>query len=375
MTAGHGTTDREPFANRLVAWQRLHGRHDLPWQGTRDPYRLWVSEIMLQQTQVTAVIPYYVRFMARFPDVRALAAAHEDDVLAHWSGLGYYARARNLHRAAQAVVAHHGGRFPSTADTLAELPGVGRSTAAAIAAFAFGERAAILDGNVKRVLARWLGFAGWPGDAKVQASLWEAAERLLPEADIEAYTQGLMDLGSRVCTRTRPRCEACPVGSDCVALRDGLTDRLPAARPTKVLPQRETALLVLARAGEVMLEKRPPTGIWGGLWSFPELGLDEDPRQVSARRYGAAIAPIEALELIEHGFTHFRLLLRPWLAPVTALTPQANDPGRLWLPVGDAVGAAVPAPIRKLLRALEAGNQQERKPVHREGREGTRRKP
>lgn len=353
MTAATACIDRDSFASRVVVWQRLHGRHDLPWQGTRDPYRLWVSEIMLQQTQVTAVIPYYARFMARFPDVRTLAGAHEDDVLAHWSGLGYYARARNLHRAAQVVVEQHGGTFPATAEALAELPGVGRSTAAAIAAFAYAERAAILDGNVKRVLARWLGVSGWPGDAKVQASLWEAADRLLPGHAIEAYTQGLMDLGSQVCTRTRPRCEACPVASDCVALRDGLTDRLPAARPAKALPQRETALLVLARAGEVMLEKRPPTGIWGGLWSFPELAVDEDPQHVSAQRYGAAIAPVAALEPIEHGFTHFRLRLRPWLAAVTSLAPQANAPGRLWLPVGDAIGAAVPAPIRKLLLSLE----------------------
>lgn len=348
------TPDRGPaFARRVIDWQRRHGRHDLPWQRTRDPYRLWVSEIMLQQTQVTAVIPYFTRFVASFPDVGALAAAHEDGVLAHWSGLGYYARARNLHRAAQAVVAHHGGRFPGTAEALAELPGIGRSTAAAIAAFAFGERAAILDGNVKRVLARWLGVSGWPGDTRVQAALWDAAETLLPDRDIEAYTQGLMDLGSQVCTRTRPRCTACPVASGCVALRDGLTDRLPAARPAKPLPQRETALLVLARAGEVMLEKRPPTGIWGGLWSFPELALDDDPRRISAQRYGAAIAPVEVLEPIEHGFTHFRLRLRPWLASVTALTPQANAPGRLWLPVSDAIGAAVPAPIRKLLRSLD----------------------
>lgn len=354
------TPDRDrSFAQRVIDWQRRHGRHDLPWQRTRDPYRLWVSEIMLQQTQVTAVIPYFTRFMASFPTVGALAATHEDDVLAHWSGLGYYARARNLHRAAQVLVDQHGGQFPRTAAALAELPGVGRSTAAAIAAFAYGERVAILDGNVKRVLARWLGVNGWPGDGKVQSGLWDAAERLLPDQDIEPYTQGLMDLGSQVCARTRPRCEACPVASDCVALREGLTDRLPAARPAKALPQRETVLLVLARGGEVMLEKRPPTGIWGGLWSFPELALDDDPHRISEQCYGAAIAPVEVLDPIEHGFTHFRLRLRPWLAPVTALTPQANAPGRLWLPVHDAIGAAVPAPIRKLLRLLD-GEETER---------------
>ena len=200
-----------------------------------------------------------------------------------------------------------------------------------IAAFAFGERGAILDGNVKRVLARWLGARGWPGDPKVQAALWREAERLLPDVDIEAYTQGLMDLGSRVCTRSKPACDACPVNADCIALRDGLTAVLPEPRPKKPLPQRETGLLILARAGEVMLEKRPPTGIWGGLWSFPEMAIGDDPSSVSDLRYGARIASIRSLDPVEHGFTHFRLTLRPWHAQVESLTPQANAPGRVWL--------------------------------------------
>ncbi len=316
---------------------------------------------MLQQTQVSAVIPYFQRFMARFSDVATLAAAAEDDVLGHWSGLGYYARARNLHRAARIVMEVHDGAFPREASLLAELPGVGRSTAAAIAAFAFGERGAILDGNVKRVLARWLGAHGWPGDPKVQAVLWREADRLLPDADIEAYTQGLMDLGSRVCTRSKPVCDACPVSADCIALRDGLTATLPESRPKKPLPQRETGLLILARAGEVMLEKRPPTGIWGGLWSFPEMAIGDDPGSVSDLRYGARIASIRSLDPVEHGFTHFRLTLRPWHAQVESLTPQAHAPGRVWLSLRDAAGAAVPAPIRKLLVSLAGSGKNDDK--------------
>jgi A/G-specific adenine glycosylase len=347
-------SSRTGFARRLVAWQRTHGRHDLPWQGSRDPYRIWVSEIMLQQTQVSSVIPYFQRFMSRFPDVAVLAAADEDDVLGHWSGLGYYARARNLHRAARLIADVHGGAFPREAARIAELPGVGRSTAAAVAAFAFGERGAILDGNVKRVLARWLGVRGWPGDPSVQASLWREAENLLPPTDIEAYSQGLMDLGSQVCTRSKPACDACPVKADCRALRDGLTGVLPEPRPRKPLPQRETGLLILARAGEVMLEKRPPTGIWGGLWSFPELTLDEDPSTASDLRYGARIDTPRPLPAVEHGFTHFRLTLRPWHAQVVALSLRANEPGLVWLSLADAAAAAVPAPIRKLLLALQA---------------------
>jgi A/G-specific adenine glycosylase len=342
------------FAGRIVRWQRSHGRHDLPWQGSRDPYRIWISEIMLQQTQVAAVIPYFQRFMARFPDLAALAGAAEDDVLAHWSGLGYYARARNLHRASRVILEVHGGVFPGQAGPLAELPGVGRSTAAAIAAFAFGERGAILDGNVKRVLARWLGVRGWPGAPEVQALLWHEAQRLLPVHCIEAYTQGLMDLGSRVCTRSKPACDACPVSADCIARRDGLTASLPEARPRKPLPHRETRLLILVHAGETMLEKRPPAGIWGGLWSFPELSMEDDPVAVSALRFGVRIGSIRPLAPVEHGFTHFRLTLRPWRAQVEALSPQANAPGRAWRSPADAAATAVPAPIRKLLLALDA---------------------
>ena len=211
----------KPFAARVVEWQKALGRHDLPWQGTRDPYRIWLSEIMLQQTQVAAVISYYSRFLARFPDIGSLAAAAEDDVLTLWSGLGYYARARNLHRAAQAIVRQHGGVFPQHFDDIVALPGIGRSTAGAIAVFAFGARHPILDGNVKRVFARAFGIAGFPGEKKIESAMWMRALEVLPESGIEAYTQGLMDLGAGICTRTRPRCPACPLRDDCAALHEG----------------------------------------------------------------------------------------------------------------------------------------------------------
>lgn len=319
------------FAPRLIAWQRGHGRHDLPWQGTRDPYRIWLAEVMLQQTQVETVIPYYRRFLARFADVSSLAAATEDEVLRLWSGLGYYARGRNLHAAARAVAAR--GGFPRSAEGLEALPGVGRSTAAAIAVFAFGRRAAILDGNVKRVLARRFGVQG----AKAQ---WELAVKLLPQRGVRAYTQALMDLGATVCTRSRPACGRCPVAQACVARREGRIAELPAARARKPLPLRRANWFVYVRGGEVLLERRPGTGLWGGLWAFPEARLPATPR-------GHKLAPLE------HGFTHFRLRAQPWLCRLRRSTPEAA--GRLWLDMTQATGAAVPAPVRRLLRSLLAG--------------------
>jgi len=312
------------FAEKLIAWQRRHGRHDLPWQGTRDAYRIWLSEVMLQQTQVATVIPYYQRFIARFADVRALAAASEDDVLALWSGLGYYARGRNLHRAAQ-VIAERG--FPRTSAAIAELPGVGRSTAAAIAVFAYGERAAILDGNAKRVFARAFGIAR-------EGELWPLAERELPKRDIESYTQALMDLGATLCTRLKPHCERCPLSRTCVARREGRIAELPAPRERRELPQREVQWLVLRRNGAVLLERRPSSGIWGGLWCFPE-------------HAGRAPAGARRLAPIDHGFTHFRLRIHPLLAR-TARTPDA---GR-WMTLAEAQAAALPAPVRTLLSRL-----------------------
>src|SRR6185437_1759129 len=258
------------FASRIVEWQRREGRHALPWQGTRDAYRIWLSEVMLQQTRVETVIPYYERFLARWPSVSDLAAADLDEVLALWSGLGYYARGRNLHRAACEVRDRFGGGFPRRFDDLAALPGVGRSTAAAIAAFASGERRAILDGNVRRVLARHAGIDGDPASSATVARLWHVAEARLPERDIERYTQGMMDLGAGVCVARNPRCLLCPVGEDCVARAESRIDELPGKRRRADRPRKHVSMLVALRAGEVLLEKRPPTGIWGGLWSLPE---------------------------------------------------------------------------------------------------------
>ncbi len=341
------------FAARLVAWQKIHGRHDLPWQRTRDPYRIWLSEVMLQQTQVQTVIPYYERFVAAFPDVRALASAPVERVLEHWSGLGYYRRAHHLHAAACAVVAQCAGEFPVDARALATLPGVGRSTAAAIAVFASGSRAAILEGNVKRVLARHRGIDGFPGAADVQAQLWQIAERALPARDIETYTQALMDLGATVCARARPSCTACPVAHDCIAFNERRTDELPSPRPKKVLPQRALRVLLIERGGEILFERRPPLGIWGGLWSLPELPLDADVRATVKTRFAADVVLRDALPAIAHGFTHFALTLHPQRVSARRWPSRAEAPGTIWLTPKDARGAALPAPIKKLMRMLE----------------------
>jgi A/G-specific adenine glycosylase len=340
------------FAHDVVRWQRAHGRHDLPWQTSRDPYRIWVSEIMLQQTQVATVIPYYERFMARFPDVRALANARLDDVLAHWSGLGYYSRARYLHNAALKIRDAHGSRFPRTHETIAALPGVGRSTAAAIAVFAFGARDAILDGNVKRVLARVCGIGGHAGEKATTERLWDAAESFLPDTNVEVYTQGLMDLGAMVCVRHRPKCYACPVASHCVALREGRTGELPTPRPRKVLPRRETVMLILEHEGKLLLEKRAAPGIWGGLWCFPEVSAVDDPIALCRHRFGAEVRPMKHLPKIEHGFTHFSLTISPQHLRVSSVIPCAGETEYQWLPNDEVRKAAIPAPVGRILEMV-----------------------
>ena len=348
------------FAGRVIAWQRCHGRHDLPWQRTRDPYRIWVSEIMLQQTQVAAVMRYYERFMDRFPDVRALAAADLDDVLQLWAGLGYYSRARNLHACARAVVDRHAGEFPREPVALAALPGIGRSTAAAIAAFAFGARAAILDGNVKRVLARVFGVEGYPGERAVEQRLWAMADSLLPADGIEPYTQGLMDLGATVCVRARPHCARCPLAPDCIARRTHRTAELPAARPRRVVPQRRTAMLVLRDVDRVLVERRPASGIWGGLWSLPQMPADATPERIAAEvtaRYGMQMHVAEPLGAFEHAFTHFRLQVLPWVVDVggaQGASPGEPASGIRWLDAGEVAQAGLPQPVKRLLLALVA---------------------
>jgi A/G-specific adenine glycosylase len=342
------------FAGRLIRWQVRHGRHNLPWQRTRDPYRIWLSEVMLQQTQVATAIPYYERFLARFPDLKSLAGADLDDVLVLWSGLGYYSRARNLHAAAQTVAESHDGRFPRTREMLASLPGVGRSTAAAIAVFAFGEREAILDGNVKRVLARHFAVRGYSGDKRVGNRLWMLAEAQLPKKDIERYTQALMDLGASVCTRARPACAICPLRTSCEARSQGKVGAYPRPRPRKPVPLKKTAMLLLLREGEVLLEKRPPVGLWGGLWCLPEISPGADPGDYCRRRLGARLASAKRLPLLRHGFTHFTLNITPVVCQVASASPRAAEPGQVWLSLEEAVQAAVPAPVRKLLNSLQA---------------------
>lgn len=339
---------RAGVAQRVVAWQREHGRHGLPWQIAREPYRVWLSEIMLQQTQVATVLAYYARFLERFPSVAALAAASLDDVLAAWSGLGYYSRARNLHRCAQVVMAEHGGRFPASAERLAALPGIGRSTAAAIAAFCFGERAAILDGNVKRVLARALGNGSDLAVASNERGLWQQACELLPAdgADMPDYTQGLMDLGATVCLARRPNCLLCPLQDLCVARREGRPEAYPVKTRKLVRGARENWWLWLEHAGAVWLQQRPASGVWAGLWSLP-LFDDEAALQQAVRSLGVST---EARPPIDHALTHF-----DWrLHPRRALLDAAGDvearlgPGR-WIAPGRLHTLGLPAPLKKLL--------------------------
>ena len=307
----------KPIAGRLIGWYARHGRRDLPWQHDPTPYRVWVSEIMLQQTRVSVVTGYYERFMARFPDLAALADAPLDDVLGLWTGLGYYSRARNLHRAAMAVRDRHRGTMPRDVDALVALPGIGRSTAGAILALSHGDRHPILDGNVKRVLCRYHGIAGWPGQGKVERSLWALAERHTPREDVAAYTQAIMDLGATLCVRSRPLCSICPIEADCAARRDGTQARLPAPRPRRDVPRRETAFLVLrAPDGALLLERRPPSGIWGGLWCFPECDPAADIETECRSRFGVRPLATTALAPIAHGFTHFKLDVHPVLVEV-----------------------------------------------------------
>lgn len=340
------------FAARLTAWQKTHGRHDLPWQ-VSDPYRIWLSEIMLQQTQVKSVLEYYPRFLARFPDVAALAAAPQEDVLTLWSGLGYYSRARNLHKAAQMVMAEFGGSFPAERQQLERLPGVGRSTAAAIASFAFGRRETILDGNVKRVLTRCFGVAGFPGERAVEQSLWRLAEDLLPRdaALMSAYTQGLMDLGATVCSRGKPACTVCPMVDGCVAAREGRTGELPTPRPKKTVPTRHTVMLLATHGDKVWLLRRPPTGIWGGLLSLPEFETSTQAEDWLQRAGQGDALP--AWPELEHVFTHYRLIITPLPARLDGLNGGAamEDNGQ-WLPLAEAPDAGVPAPVRRLLLRL-----------------------
>jgi A/G-specific adenine glycosylase len=347
------------FSQAVIDWQRAHGRHALPWQNTRDAYRVWLSEIMLQQTQVAAVLGYYARFLERFPTVHDLAAAPIDEVMAYWSGLGYYTRARNLHACARRVVDEYGGVFPPDPALLAGLPGIGRSTAAAIAAFSNGVRAAILDGNVKRVFARVFGIDAYPGAKPVEDALWRRAQALLPSGEgIESYTQGLMDLGATLCTRSRPDCPRCPLRERCAAFATGRTAQLPVRKPKKATPEKRAVMLAVIDGGEVLLQQRPASGIWGALCSLPEVdghapidAAAPDAGQVAAQAalFGE-VEEVEALLPLVHVFTHYKLHILPYHV---ALSARAALPdGYLWWKLAQIGDAPLPAPVKRLLAEL-----------------------
>jgi A/G-specific adenine glycosylase len=347
------------FAARLLAWHDQHGRHDLPWQQQISAYRVWVSEIMLQQTQVSTVIPYFQRFMARFPDVATLAGAPEDDVLHLWTGLGYYARARNLQAAARIVVQQHRGELPADVETLCTLPGIGRSTAGAICSIAHGQRSPILDGNVKRVLARCFAVAGAANASSTLRELWTLAEALTPAERSATYTQAIMDLGATVCTRSRPACTLCPMHIDCLALRSGNPTAFPARKARRSVPERRCQMLVIRnRAGEFLLEKRPSPGIWGGLWSFPEAAEDEDAATACDRISGSAPQRIGRGPTFRHTFSHFHLDITPVHLEVEAPATHVMEDQRLiwYKPGGKNLGLS--APVKRLIDRLGQTNDE-----------------
>lgn len=344
------------FAAALLSWFDRAGRKHLPWQQQPTPYRVWISEIMLQQTQVATVIPYYQRFMERFPSIDALAAASIDEVLHLWTGLGYYARARNLHRAAQIIVAQSGGFFPDTLDAVQALPGIGRSTAGAILALSRSQRHAILDGNVKRVLTRYFGIEGFPGDAAVERELWLRAEHCTPHERVASYTQAIMDLGATVCMRSRPLCSNCPVHEHCVARIKSLQHVLPTPRPKKDRPQRKAcALIVLRGDGAVLLEQRPPTGLWGGLWTFPQFEDAASALQWLHTRIAQNVDVDRALAPYRHAFTHFDLTLQPWLVRASRLAASVGDTaGLIWYDRARPAEIGLTKPAVELMRKLLA---------------------
>lgn len=346
----------EEFAGRVLTWFDRHGRKDLPWQRRRDPYRIWISEIMLQQTQVTTVIPYYQRFLEAFPDLGTLAGAPLDAVLHHWSGLGYYARARNLHRCAIFLEQEFDGVFPADQGVLESLPGIGRSTAGAIRSLAFGRRAAILDGNVKRVLARCFAVAGWPGESAVLNRLWTLSESLTPRRRCAAYNQAMMDLGSLVCTRGRPACLGCPLSEECLALAQGNPGAYPGAKPRKEKPVKAVRMVILRNgAGEILLEQRPPSGIWGGLWGLPEAPHRGDLNDWCLRHLGAGVSGERRLPERRHSFSHFHLRIEP--VEVTLKNPGRrvmDSSAWVWYNPTKPDSLGVAAPVARILRELQA---------------------
>lgn len=344
-----------PFSDRLLAWFDDHGRKDLPWQHDITPYHVWLSEIMLQQTQVSTVIDYYNRFIKRYDNVQALAAADLDDVLALWTGLGYYARARNLYKATQIIVERHQGQLPSTIDELMALPGIGRSTAGAIMALGYHQRHAILDGNVKRVLTRYAAISGWPGKKDIEQKLWQLAEQLLPTHRVGSYIQAQMDLGATICTRSKPLCSQCPLITDCKAYLSGNPTQYPSSKPKKAIPQRQTYwLIVRTESGLILLEQRPNKGIWGGLWSFPEFESLDDVKCFYQQNFDAHKDNLEQQETIRHIFTHYKLDIFPYLVHSSVCSQPITDfEGLGWHTKNDALRLGLPAPVKAFLKLLE----------------------
>jgi A/G-specific adenine glycosylase len=337
----------------LIEWHARRGRHDLPWQKERTPYRVWISEIMLQQTQVITVIPYYERFIARFPGVATLAAAPIDDVLHLWTGLGYYARARNLHRAAQLICAEFGGKFPESFDTLMTLPGIGRSTAGAILALSRNEPFAILDGNVKRVLARYFGVPGPSTETATIKRLWHLAERCTPQENVAVYTQAIMDLGATVCVRRRPLCALCPLTGACIAYHTGRQHEIPAPRPARARRSRQVFMLIAVREDRaVLLERRPESGVWGGLWCLPEFDTPSAARIFADQSLLCACGKPQALEMVQHSFTHFDLVISPLLTRCSGPAGVMDENQSLWYNTHEPARIGMPAPIKTLLDRL-----------------------
>lgn len=355
---------RDTFSQRVLAWWFEFGRKDLPWQREVSPYRVWVSEIMLQQTQVNTVIGYFDRFITRFPTLKTLAEAPLDDVLELWTGLGYYARARNLHRAAQVALAQYGG-LPEDLEALSQMPGIGRSTAGAIMALGYGAHASILDGNVKRVLSRHAGVDGWPGMSAVSRRLWEIAESRTPQEQAGFYAQAMMDLGATLCTRLRPQCGRCPIADDCVAKCEARQSHWPSPKPRKVLPKRETRMLLLRDIdGSVLLERRPLNGLWGGLWSFPEVEDANDVNQYAFRLIGAQPEFWRKLRPVRHVFTHFCLYIHPLIGDVNRPACEGvKDNTKVWYKHEQSPPGGIPAPVIALLKQLEQSDL-----VHNEGK-------
>ena len=342
------------FSGRVLAWFDRHGRKDLPWQQA-GAYRVWISEIMLQQTQVQTVIPYYERFIQSFPSVVALADAELDQVLGHWSGLGYYARARNLHRAAKSIRDDHDGIFPRSFDDIVALPGIGRSTAGAILSLAFAARYPILDGNVKRVLARHLAIGGWPGKSSVAQELWEAAERYTPNTQVGAYTQAIMDLGATVCTRSSPRCGECPVSEDCQAGVSATIDQYPGRKPRKAKPLKQTTMVLAVCGDAVYLERRPAAGIWGGLWSLPELA-DVEVGDWCQQNLNSVDDTTETWDTLRHSFSHYDLDIQPVLVRIAASSRKVADgDDSTWHRLDDLPPGGIASPVQKLINTLKTG--------------------